>query len=110
MRIEFSIGILLRKCLFVIAILYFFVLIYQVIYGENGALMKERLLKKIALAQNTLSQLRKVRLEKQQKTKLLRSDSLDVDLLEEQARLLFGLHLKGEKQILYPMKKQPDNH
>lgn len=64
---------------------------FHTVYGERGLLTYSRVIKELSDKQQQLEQLRLERLELEHKVNLLRSESLDLDLLDERAREMLGL-------------------
>jgi cell division protein FtsB len=79
-----------------ICVLVLFYLGFHAVSGERGvfALFKEN--RRLAMLQSDLSELTAKREALEHKVKLLSSNSLDLDLLDEQARLVLGMAGKNE--------------
>jgi cell division protein FtsB len=82
--------------LFLVGLIFYFA--YHAINGERGILAFFNLSGQISKAQAKLDSLKSERLEKEYKVKALRPDSLDLDLLDEQARTLLG-YAAGNEQV-----------
>lgn len=81
----------LRKIVFIaIAILLIFYCIYQAIKGDRGLSSLFHFSKKQEILQEEIEKLRAERLSIENKVNALKSDSLDIDLLDEQARRVLG--------------------
>ena len=82
------------KIFFVLLI--FSYIIYHIVYGDRGVIS---LLSYSAKSQKTLNELESVKIERQklqQKVKLLKTDSLDTDMLEEQAKRTLSVSKTNE--------------
>ncbi|PIR37472.1 MAG: septum formation initiator [Alphaproteobacteria bacterium CG11_big_fil_rev_8_21_14_0_20_39_49] len=84
-----SIGTLLLMLVFG----YFF---YHVISGENGLLSMIDIQKKVAEAKTELDYVSAEKLRLENRVALLRDESVDPDLLDEQARRLLGYVAEDE--------------
>lgn len=84
-----SIGTLLLMLIFG----YFF---YHVISGENGLLSMIEVQKKVTEAKTELDYVSAERLRLENRVALLRDESIDPDLLDEQARRLLGYVAEDE--------------
>lgn len=73
---------------------------YFAIYGNHGLVNWIRLQHEIALQQGELDRIRSERAALEHRVRLLRPESVDPDLLEEQARARLGLSEPGEVVIL----------
>lgn len=73
---------------------------YFAIYGNHGLVNWMRLQEQIELKQSALEQVREERLALEHRVRLLRPESVDPDLLEEQARSRLGLSGSDEVVIL----------
>jgi cell division protein FtsB len=84
--------------LFVVAALFYFG--FHAMNGDRGifALIKEQ--RKLELTLHEIEVVSKQRRELEHKTRLLSSSSLDLDLLDEQARSMLGYTAPGEDVIL----------
>jgi len=74
--------------------------IYHTIQGDRGWLEMLRLKNQVNTAQNDLLRLQKERRDLDHRVHLLRSDSLDPDLLDEQSRKTLGYTKPDEIVIL----------
>ena len=83
---------------------------YHGIYGDRGLLSLMHLNQSIDTASYELSQLRKERALLERRTRLLRADSLDPDLLDERARALLGYSEADEVVIFDPQDLVPGNN
>ncbi len=91
----------IRKNFFSILFMFILVLLtYYLFYGRNGILMTYSISSKIEKQTAVLKELQNIRETKEQNVSMLRVDNIDIDLLEEQARLLFNVKSKGEIQII----------
>jgi cell division protein FtsB len=75
---------------------------YHAVQGDRGLNAWWRLSQKIELAQATLTALQSQRANLDGRVALLRPDSLDPDMLEEQARKLLNFGRPDELVIMYP--------
>ncbi len=85
---------ILPTLLFVVALSYFS---YHAISGERGLLALIQLNQKIEQARSELDIVHAERIKLERNVRLLRDDSLDLDLLDEQARRLLGYAGKDER-------------
>lgn len=70
---------------------------YHVISGDRGLLALRELSKKVDDRKKKLDMANAEKLELEHKVSLLRNNSLDLDMLEEQARRILGYVGKDEK-------------
>ncbi|NRB10764.1 MAG: septum formation initiator family protein [Rickettsiaceae bacterium] len=82
--------------LFVI-LLYF---LFHSIYGSRGIISYFKLQAELERSHKTLEMLRAERLEIENRTRLLRPNSLDKDLLDEKARNVLGLAKPNEQVFM----------
>ena len=75
---------------------------YHTVQGERGLLAFARLSQEVDRAEVTLDQLQSQRESVEHRVSLLRTDSLDLDLLEEQIRHMFNLGHPDDLVILTP--------
>lgn len=75
---------------------------FHVVHGERGILASQQLEQQIAEAQAELDQLRGQRQVLEHRVSLLRSDSLDADLLDEVVRRNLGYGRRDEIVIRTP--------
>ena len=73
---------------------------YYLVYGNHGAISLMRVQQQIELKQAELDRVRADRLALEHRVSLLRPESVDPDLLEEQARARLGLSERDEVVIL----------
>ncbi len=73
---------------------------YFAIYGKHGLVNWIRLNHAIELKQNELARVRSERIALEHRVRLLRPESVDPDLLEEQARARLGLSEPDEVVIM----------
>jgi cell division protein FtsB len=83
------------------AVLLYF--IFHAIYGNRGIVAYFKLNQSVTNAEKELDELRAERLEIEHKVKSLKSESLDRDMLDEQARK--GLGVAGEKEQAFIPEK-----
>ena len=83
------------------AVLLYF--IFHAIYGNRGIVAYFQLHQNIDISEKELEQLRAERLEIEHKVKSLKPESLDRDMLDEQARK--GLGVAGEKEQAFVPEK-----
>ncbi|MCE3232069.1 MAG: Septum formation initiator [Rickettsiaceae bacterium] len=89
--------------MFVLLISYF---AYHVISGERGLMALMRLSKQVEESRNNLDQVVADKLRLEHRVSLLRDNSLDLDLLDEQAKRLLGYVDKDEVVYMPPEKKK----
>jgi len=87
------------------ALLWYF--LYHMIQGDRGWFSMLRVQSEIKTAEKTLSTLRETREEIEHRTRLLRDQSIDPDLLDEQARQQLNLSKPNEIIILIPKEEKP---
>ena len=88
---------LLRKNVFPFLLLSMILFLsYHIMYSKSGLLVKLSLSQKIMQAQSHLNAVQNLCEKKEHSISLLKMDNLDLDLLEEQARLLFNVKEKNE--------------
>lgn len=80
----------------IIAISLMVYFIYHMIQGERGLLSWRRLSHKIELAEDKLQKVQKEQSQLEQRVQLMRPNSLDPDMLEEQAREKLNFARKDE--------------
>lgn len=97
---KIRIRTVLTTLLFGLAISYF---TYHALSGDRGVLAMLRLSNQIEDARKDLDDVHSERLYLQHRVNLLRTDSLDLDLLDEQARKVLGYAGSGEE--VYLIKK-----
>jgi cell division protein FtsB len=73
---------------------------YFAIYGKHGLVNWVRLQEEVALKQGELERMKVERAALEHRVRLLRPESVDPDLLEEQARARLGLSQGDEVVIL----------
>ena len=73
---------------------------YYLLYGNHGIVSLVRVQQEIELKQAALEQIRTERRALEHRVSLLRPESVDPDLLEEQARARLGLTERDEVVIL----------
>lgn len=81
----------------VLAVAYFG---FHAISGDRGLLALAQLTKEVEVAQGELDRVRAERLHLEHRVSLLKDESLDIDLLDEQARKVLGFGLEGERVLL----------
>ncbi len=77
--------------------------LYHTIYGNRGLISESKSRKQVEDKLENLEDLRAQRLEIEHKVKLLRSGSLDKDMLEEEARRVLGV-AKGDEEVVIKEK------
>ena len=75
---------------------------YHTVQGDRGLLAFARLSQEVDRAEAALADLRSKREAIEHRTSLLRTDNLDLDLLEEQARGTFNLLHPNDLMVLSP--------
>lgn len=78
---------------------------YHAVSGERGLLSLVELSKKVEAAKMNLDIATSERIQLEHRVSLLRDESLDLDLLDEQARNLLGY--VGTDEIVYTNNEQP---
>jgi cell division protein FtsB len=78
--------------------------IFHSVYGNRGFIAYFKLNQQLEKVQNDLNEAKAERVELEHKVQLLRSDSLDKDMLDEQARKTLGVG-KQEEMIFVPEAK-----
>lgn len=76
--------------------------VYHTVQGDRGWVAMIRMQHEVKAAEATLDRLQTERKELEHRTKLLHSNSLDPDLLEEKSRELLNYSKPGEIVILLP--------
>jgi cell division protein FtsB len=69
------------------------------VYGNRGILVYFQLKAELDNAHQQLAALKSDRLEAENKVKLLRPQSLDLDMLDEKARTILGVSSPKEKKL-----------
>jgi cell division protein FtsB len=92
-----SISISKKQIVNSIIILLLAYFIFHSIYGSRGILAYFKLQADLQKSHETLVLLRDKRLDIENRTKLLRPESLDLDMLDEKARNVLGLSDPKEK-------------
>ena len=80
--------------------------VWHAIHGQRGLKTRDENSEKVAEMQATLDGLRAERARWKQKIDLVRGESIDRDILEEQARIELGRIQKNEVIILTPLPAQ----
>lgn len=75
---------------------------YYALYGDRGLLAQRRLERDVLATEEKLETLKTERDTLQRRTNGLRPESLDADLIEQQAREQLGLTREGEHVIVTP--------
>lgn len=79
--------------------------LYHTVEGERGWVAQMRLQNETKAAEENLANLRKEREALEHRVKLIRPESIDPDLLEEEARKSLGYTKPNEIVILTPEEK-----
>lgn len=103
-RRKTSAGSYLALLLAALALLYFG---YYALYGERGLLAQRKLEQEMEKTEARLQQLSLEREVLEKRTKGLRPESLDADLIDQQAREQLGLTREGEHVVLTPTETAP---
>lgn len=69
---------------------------FHAVSGERGLIAMAQLSKKVDESKTELDEIRAERIELEHKVSLLRTESLDLDLLDEEARKVLGYASKDE--------------
>ncbi len=80
--------------------------VWHAIHGQRGLKTRDENAEKVAELQGTLDGLRAERARWKQKIDMVRGESIDRDILEEQARIELGRIQKNEVIILTPTLPQ----
>lgn len=72
---------------------------YHLIHGDSGYFANKGLQKKLAVAEQKLAQKKSDREKLENRVKRLRPDSLDLDMLDERARVTLGF-MKPQERVL----------
>ncbi len=80
--------------------------LYHTIEGERGWIAQVHLQNEVAAAEETLAKLKKERQTLEHRVKLMRPESLDPDLLDEEARKSLNYSKQNEIVILTPGNKE----
>jgi cell division protein FtsB len=76
--------------------------IFHIFSGARGAVSKARLTQELAFLEKELKDLKEENESLENKINLMRSDNLDLDLLEEQARSVIGFSNEDDLIVLLP--------
>lgn len=87
--------------LMLLMLLYF---IFHSVYGSRGILAYFKLQAELSSSHKKLELLMAERLEIENRTKLLRHESIDKDMLDEKIRNVLGFSAPGEKIFKTPLK------
>lgn len=90
---------IVSKTLFIVVFVYF---CYHAVSGDRGIVALFKLNNKVGELQASADQTHAERLQMEYKVSLLKPNSLDLDMLDEQARRLLGYAAKDE--IVYDFK------
>ncbi len=99
MRARQMIGPLIGIC----SIAYFG---FHVVHGDRGLLTYWRLQQKIIETQPLLDEARNQRVRLANRVQLLRPDNLDLDMLEERARIMLNFGYRDDVVILYDQESE----
>jgi cell division protein FtsB len=91
-----------------IFVLLIFYLAYHAVNGERGVLALLKLSRHAAKLEEELDNTRTERLRLEHRVNLMRSESLDLDLLDEQSRKILGY--SGEQEVVYFIDKENALH
>ena len=83
-----------------ISLLFYF--IFHIISGARGAISWAKLTKEVIKVEKELEELKEENEFLANKINLIRSDNLDLDLLEEQARNILGFAYENDIVVLLP--------
>lgn len=72
---------------------------YHLVHGDSGYFAQKGLEKKLASAEQKLVQKHEARQQLENRVKRLRPDSLDLDMLDERARVILGF-MKPTERVL----------
>lgn len=96
----------LRIVALVISALLLVYFAFYALYGDRGLLAQRRLERDVAITADKLEKMKAERLLLEKKTSGLRPESLDADLIDEQARKQLGITKEGEQVIVTPPDKR----
>ena len=94
-----SSGRLVRPLLLLCAVCY---LGFSALHGDRGLYALVRETRELKALQQELVSVRTERVRVERRVQNLRSDSLDLDLLDEQMRRMMGVMRPGEIVVLHP--------
>lgn len=80
-----------------VVLLFLVYFLFYSIYGDRGVIAYFKWQNNLETARSTLDEVKGQKLEIEHKVKLLRPESLDTDMLDEQARKLLGVSKKTEQ-------------
>lgn len=89
--------------IFLFLLLIYFV--YHSFYGNNGIIAYFSLNQQLAKAYTSLESVRDERIELEHRVKLLRPESLDKDMLEQEARRVLGVAMPNEQVFIIDLAK-----
>ncbi len=72
---------------------------YHLVHGDRGYFARKGLEKKLAAAEQKLAQKTADREQLENRVRLMRPESLDLDLLDERARVVLG-YMKADERVL----------
>lgn len=81
--------------------------LYHTVEGDRGWIAQVRLQNEVGAAQKTLETLRKDREALDHRVQLMRPESMDPDLLDEEARKSLNYTKPGEIIIIEPTARKP---
>lgn len=87
---------------FAVSLLLLIYFSYYALYGDRGLLAQRKLEREAIATQEKLQSLQADRTVLEKRTNGLRPESLDADLIEQQAREQLGLTRAGEQVIITP--------
>ncbi len=73
---------------------------YHLLHGDRGFFANKGLQVKLVQAEKTLEDKRAERMALENRVRLLRPDGIDLDLLDERARVVLGFVKKDERVVL----------
>ncbi len=73
---------------------------YHLLHGDRGYFALKGLEKKLVVAEAKYAEKKEQRTSLENRVKLLRPDSLDLDLLDERARVVLGFVKPNEKVVI----------
>ena len=89
----------LKNILQVFLVLSVVIMLFFLFFSSSGVIKKSKLEKKLDETEQRLSSLQNHRMKIDTESKMLSRENLDLDFLEEQARIQFNLIRKNEFQI-----------
>ena len=74
--------------------------VYHLVFSKTGLLIHYAMQGRVEETQDNYYAIRDLRFKKEHKVSLLKTNNLDLDMLEEQARLQFNVRTIGERVLV----------